>query len=67
LEREVAEIEAKITELERQMALLEGKLADPAVFTDNHALQRTNSDYELVKMDLKQKNELWEAKMLEME
>jgi ATP-binding cassette subfamily F protein 3 len=67
LERELAEIEAKITELERQMALLEGKLADPAVFTDNHALQRTNSDYELVKMDLKQKNELWEAKMLEME
>jgi ATP-binding cassette subfamily F protein 3 len=67
LEREVAEIEAKITELERQMALLEGKLADPAVFTDNHALQRTNSDYELVKMDLKQKNDLWEAKMLELE
>jgi ATP-binding cassette subfamily F protein 3 len=67
LERELVEIEAKITELERQMALLEGKLADPAVFTDNHALQRTNSDYELVKMDLKQKNELWEAKMLEME
>ncbi len=67
LEREVAEIEEKISDLEKQMAVLEGKMADPNIFKDNHAMQKTNSDYELVKMDLKAKNDLWEAKMLEME
>ena len=67
LEREVAEIELKITDLEHQMAQLEGQMADPKVFKDNHALQKTNSDYEVVKLELKKANDLWEAKMLEME
>ena len=67
LEREIAEIEEKISNLEMQMAVLEGKMADPNIFKDNHAMQKTNSDYELVKMDLKAKNDLWEAKMMEME
>ena len=67
LEREVAEIEAKVTDLEHQMATLEGKMADPKVFKDNHAMQKTNSDYEVVKLELKKMNGLWEAKMLEME
>ncbi|WP_435355495.1 ABC-F family ATP-binding cassette domain-containing protein [Emticicia sp. SJ17W-69] len=67
LEREVAEIETKITDLEHQMAHLEGQLADPNIFRDNHALQKTNSDYEVVKLELKKMNDLWEAKILEME
>jgi ATP-binding cassette, subfamily F, member 3 len=67
LEREVAEIETKISDLEHQMATLEGQMADPKVFKDNHAMQKTNSDYEVVKIELKKANDLWEAKMLEME
>ncbi len=62
----MAEIEAKITDLEHQMAHLEGQMADPKVFKDNHAMQKTNSDYEVVKVELKKANDLWEAKMLEM-
>jgi len=67
MEREVAEIEAKITDLEHQLATLEGKLADPSNYSDNHALQKLNADYEVVKVELKKANDLWEAKMLEME
>ncbi|GGD57465.1 ABC transporter ATP-binding protein [Emticicia aquatilis] len=67
LEREISEIEAKITDLEHQLATIEGKLADPSNYSDNHALQKLNADYEVVKVELKKANDLWEAKMLEME
>ncbi|MFY7908332.1 MAG: ABC-F family ATP-binding cassette domain-containing protein [Emticicia sp.] len=67
LEREISEVEAKITDLEHQLATIEGKLADPSNYSDNHALQKLNADYEVVKVELKKANDLWEAKMLEME
>lgn len=67
LEREIEEIEQKVTDFEKNKALIEEKLSDPTIFGDAEALQKTNLEYEKVKSELEKLNELWESKMMELE
>ncbi|WP_064196950.1 MULTISPECIES: ABC-F family ATP-binding cassette domain-containing protein [Emticicia] len=67
LEREIAEVEAKITDLENKKVAFEAKLADPEIYKDPQVLQKTNNDYEALKVELQKANDLWEIKMMELE
>lgn len=67
LEREIAEVEAKITDLENKKVAFEAKLADPEIYKDPQVLQKTNNDYEALKVELQKANDLWEMKMMELE
>lgn len=67
LEREIADIEVKISKLEQKLAEIEANLTNPDIFNDSSALQKTNTEYEKIKNELKVANDFWEEKMLELE
>ena len=67
LEREIAEIEVKVTETEGKIKDSEIQLADPKVFSNPEALKKANAEYSNLKKELSVYNEKWEEKMMELE
>ncbi len=67
LEREIADIEESISQLEDKKRDIEASLGDEAIFSDSNKLAACNLAYEKIKNDLTLKNELWEEKMLMLE
>jgi ATP-binding cassette, subfamily F, member 3 len=67
LQKEIEEIEAKVSDLEVKKANFEEKLADPTIYGDADKLQKTSAEYESTKRDLSKMNQLWEDKMMELE
>ncbi|WP_341227483.1 ABC-F family ATP-binding cassette domain-containing protein [uncultured Arcticibacterium sp.] len=67
IEKEVEALEEKIESLEEQKKKIEANLATEEVFSNPDKLAQENKKYDKVKFNLKQTNENWEAKMLELE
>jgi ATP-binding cassette subfamily F protein 3 len=67
LKKEVSQLEKEITELESELNSAEEELAKPEVFSNPDELQSKNEAYQKVKSNLDKKNDLWEAKMVEIE
>ncbi len=62
-QKAIAQIEADITELEKQKTALENRLADPAVFSDFNKLQACQQEYQSVEKALTMATEKWESLM----
>ncbi|AMR25969.1 ABC transporter ATP-binding protein [Hymenobacter psoromatis] len=58
--REIAEVEATIDKLEKEMAIYEKQLADPKIYQNTSQLKDTTVKFEQVKKDLAKMNDRWE-------
>ena len=58
--RELAEVEAKIDTLEKELAGYEKQLADPQIYQNTSQLKDATIKFELVKKELAQLNNRWE-------
>jgi ATP-binding cassette, subfamily F, member 3 len=67
LQKEIEEIEARITATEKLKENIETKLADAGIYSDTALLQKTNAEYEKIKTDLNAANERWEELIMAME
>jgi ATP-binding cassette subfamily F protein 3 len=67
LRKEVELLEQEIELLEIKKADLEDKLSEPDVFSNPEKLFIVNEDYNNVKIDLEEKNQRWEAHILQIE
>lgn len=67
LEREIAELEAKIETFEQKKLEIENKLAEPSIYNDPQELKKTNEEYQKINTQLAEANDLWEEKMLALE
>ncbi|HBN08190.1 MAG TPA: lysophospholipase [Cyanobacteria bacterium UBA8530] len=56
---EVEEIEARIMNLEEEIALLEERMADPSLYVDPESAQETTQRYQQAKLELEGSNALW--------
>ncbi|MTI26194.1 ribosomal protection-like ABC-F family protein [Fulvivirga kasyanovii] len=66
-QRELSKIEEQIDALEKEVALAEKEMADPAVFGNPDKLQEANTRYEKLKAQLQALNEQWELKAEEID
>jgi ATP-binding cassette subfamily F protein 3 len=60
-------LEKYITELEKQKASLEARLADPDTYNNAPKLQQANTEYRQVEQLLQTAQQDWETAMLEVE
>ncbi len=67
IRREVESIEQEIEALEIKKSELEDKLSEPVVFSNPEKLFSVNEDYKKVKLELEEKNQRWEARILQIE
>jgi ATP-binding cassette subfamily F protein 3 len=58
--RELAEVEANIDKLEKEMAVYEKQLADPKIYQNTSQLKDTTVKFEQVKKELVRLNDRWE-------
>ena len=58
--RELAEVEANIDKLEKEMAIYEKQLADPKIYQNTSQLKDTTVKFEQVKKELVKLNDRWE-------
>ncbi|RZK12143.1 MAG: ABC transporter ATP-binding protein, partial [Hymenobacter sp.] len=58
--RELAEVEASIDKLEKEMAVYEKQLADPKIYQNTSQLKDTTVKFEQVKKELVKLNDRWE-------
>jgi ATP-binding cassette subfamily F protein 3 len=58
--RELAEVEANIDKLEKEMAVYEKQLADPKIYQNTSQLKDTTVKFEQVKKELVKLNDRWE-------
>ena len=58
--REIAEVEANIDKLEKEMAIYEKQLADPKIYQNASQLKDTTVKFEQVKKELVRLNDRWE-------
>jgi ATP-binding cassette subfamily F protein 3 len=56
----LAEVEAKIDTLEKELAGYEKQLADPKIYENSTQLKDTTMKFEQVKKELAQLNDRWE-------
>jgi ATP-binding cassette, subfamily F, member 3 len=67
IEREICELEETIAIIEKNISVLESKLAEEEVYTNPEQLSKYNKEYSAAKIELEQKNTIWEEKMLSIE
>jgi ATP-binding cassette, subfamily F, member 3 len=67
IEREISELEENIAIIEQNISVLESKLAEEEVYTNPEQLSKYNKEYSAAKIELEQKNTIWEEKMLSIE
>ncbi|RZK23993.1 MAG: ATP-binding cassette domain-containing protein [Hymenobacter sp.] len=58
--RELAEVEASIDKMEKEMAIYEKQLADPKIYQNTAQLKDTTVKFEQVKKELARLNDRWE-------
>jgi len=58
--REIAEVEANIDKLEKELAIYEKQLADPKIYQNASQLKDTTVKFEQVKKELIRQNDRWE-------
>ena len=64
IRKEVESIELEIETLEQKKAKLEAKLSEPEVFSNPEKLSEVNEAYNKVNFDLKEKNLLWDTRIM---
>lgn len=67
IQKQIAELEEKVTLLEDSKVLLETELAQPEIFSDSKKLAETKRKYDLVSKELEEAGQAWEDAMLQME
>ncbi|WP_317132525.1 ABC transporter C-terminal domain-containing protein [Hymenobacter baengnokdamensis] len=58
--REIAEVEASIDKLEKELAIYEKQLADPKIYQNASQLKDTTLKFEQTKKELARQNDRWE-------
>jgi ATP-binding cassette subfamily F protein 3 len=59
--KELADVETRITALEKELAIYEAQLADPAIYANASQLKDATMKFETVKKELAAQTQRWET------